>query len=138
MPSTRRSWGKLRRRKPGAHRNEGRGAYRFSVGPSESRPVRLRLQRIKEPAIPAFDDFDRLVAQRRKEADEFYGALTPSCLSSEQCAIQRQALAGMLWTKQFYYYVVEQWLEGDPAQPPPPAERKTGRNAAGVISTTSA
>ena len=70
--------------------------YRLSIGPSESRLVRLRLQRIKEPAIPAFDDFDQLVAQRREEADEFYGALTPSCLSSEHCAIQRQALAGML------------------------------------------
>jgi hypothetical protein len=76
-----------------------------------------------------FDDFDQLLAQRRSEADAFYESLAPTCLSPEHCAIQRQALAGLLWTKQFYYYVVEQWLEGDPAQPPPPNERKTGRNA---------
>ena len=109
---------------------KGAAHYHFPVGPSESRPIRLRLQRIKKPAVSAFDDFDSLFAQRRGEADEFYRALTPSCLSEEHCAIQRKALAGMLWTKQFYYYVVEQWLEGDSAQPPPPVERKTGRNAA--------
>ena len=53
----------------------------------------------------------------------------PACLSDEHSAIQRQALAGMLWTKQFYYYIVEQWLEGDPGQPPPPTSDKHGRNA---------
>ena len=53
----------------------------------------------------------------------------PACLSDEHKAIQRQALAGMLWSKQFYHYIVEQWLDGDPGQPPPPNERKHGRNA---------
>ncbi|MGH8095111.1 MAG: MGH1-like glycoside hydrolase domain-containing protein, partial [Chthoniobacterales bacterium] len=81
-------------------------------------------------AAKVFTDFDRVLAQRREEADEFYRTLSPPSLSQEHCAIQRQALAGMLWTKQFYYYVVEQWLEGDPAQPLPPGERKSGRNAA--------
>ena len=98
---------------------------------SLGRPARNRvrfgcdLQRTKKPGDSCFRRFrSASPAQRREEADEFYGALAPSCLSSEHCAIQRQALAGMLWTKQFYYYVVEQWLDGDPAQPPPPAERK--------------
>jgi hypothetical protein len=50
-------------------------------------------------------------------------------LSKEHCAIQHQALAGMLWSKQFYHYIVEQWIEGDPAFPPPPEERKHGRNS---------
>ncbi len=99
--------------------------YRFEIPPGESRVVRLRLA----PAATSFSDFDQIFQQRIKEADEFHAALEPSCLSAEHCAIQRQALAGMLWTKQFYYYVVEQWLEGDPAQPAPPNERKTGRNS---------
>ena len=76
-----------------------------------------------------FQTFDPIFAQRRAEADEFYLQLAPADLSEEERAIQRQALAGMLWNKQFYYYVVEQWLEGDPSPPPPPEERKNGRNA---------
>ena len=65
----------------------------------------------------------------KAEADEFYAMVSPVCLSEEHCAVQRQALAGMLWSKQFYHYIIEQWLEGDPGQPPPPPERLTGRNA---------
>ncbi|MDQ3115311.1 MAG: glucosidase [Verrucomicrobiota bacterium] len=103
--------------------------YKIALEPAQSRSVRLRLQKIQEPAIHAFGDFDGVFARRREEADEFYRALAPGCLSAEHCAIQRQALAGMLWTKQFYHYVVEDWLKGDPAQPVPPNERKTGRNA---------
>ena len=68
-------------------------------------------------------------SDRIREADEFYADLAPELLSNEHRAIQRQALAGMLWSKQFYHYIVEQWLEGDPAQPPPPNERKEGRNS---------
>ncbi|MGI8957639.1 MAG: MGH1-like glycoside hydrolase domain-containing protein [Chthoniobacterales bacterium] len=135
--------------------------YQMTLGPSEARAIRLRLQaqpgagvadpgvdqRGRAPARPgsappattaplataatdAFSDFDGVFMRRQAEADEFYASLAPGCLSPEHRAIQRQALAGMLWTKQYYHYVVEQWLEGDPAQPPPPNERKTGRNAA--------
>ena len=107
--------------------------YQMQLGPGEARVVRLRLQRIDpSPAVSfgAFENFDRVFEQRRAEADEFYHALAPTSLGEEHGAIQRQALAGMLWTKQFYYYVVEQWLEGDPAQPAPPNERWHGRNVA--------
>ncbi|MBA2435394.1 MAG: glucosidase [Chthoniobacterales bacterium] len=103
--------------------------YQMTLGPSEARAIRLRLQPMAGGARDAFPQFDEIFAQRREEADEFYRALAPSCLSAEHCTIQRQALAGMLWTKQFYHYVVEDWLKGDPAQPAPPKERKTGRNA---------
>nr|MBA3652097.1 glucosidase [Chthoniobacterales bacterium] len=89
--------------------------YQFVLAPGETRSFRLRLQKILQPALHAFGDFDRIFEQRRQEADEFYRALAPACLSAEHCAIQRQALAGMLWTKQYYHYVVEEWLEGDPA-----------------------
>ncbi len=99
---------------------------KFSAGaPKTAREARA----LPGASDDAFAGFDEIFAQRRREADEFYRALAPGCLSAEHCAIQRQALAGMLWTKQFYHYVVEDWLKGDPAQPAPPNERKTGRNA---------
>ncbi len=107
--------------------------YRFVLQPNESRTIRLRLSRIEHghqarKSCDHFGDFDAIFERRQIEADEFYAALAPKSLTEEHRAIQRQALAGMLWTKQFYHYVVEQWLEGDPGQPAPPEERKHGRN----------
>jgi hypothetical protein len=89
------------------------------------------------PSLPAgervkgarpFDDFDEIFSARQAEANEFYDTTAPVNLGSEYRAIQRQALAGLLWTKQFYYYVVEEWLTGDPAHPTPPESRWGGRN----------
>ncbi len=83
------------------------------------------------PSAPAPIDpaaFDRIVAERRAEADEFYAGRLPDTLSAEEKRVARQAYAGLLWSKQFFYYVVRDWLEGDPAQPPPPPERVHGRN----------
>jgi hypothetical protein len=76
-----------------------------------------------------FSDFDNIFATRQAEADEFYNSIAPVNLTSEHKAIQRQALSGLLWTKQFYYYIIEEWLAGDPANPAPPASRWNGRNA---------
>ena len=73
-------------------------------------------------------DFDRIFLDRIKEADEFY-SFAPASLSDDARSVQRQAFASLLWSKQFYHYVVEQWLNGDPAFPPPPAERLNGRNS---------
>ncbi len=95
--------------------------------------VRLRLAGAKAPTCdPAdpFADFDAVHAARRAEADTFYRDLQPAGLSDEERAVHRQALAGMLWSKQFYHYVVAQWQDGDPGQPVPPPERKQGRNHA--------
>ena len=88
--------------------------------------IRLRL----EPgiAVNPFADFDKIFLTRKNEADQFYNDLQKDILSEEERNIQRQALAGMLWNKQFYYYDVAQWLKGDPAQYPPPKERLNGRN----------
>jgi hypothetical protein len=72
--------------------------------------------------------FAAMTAQRRAEADEFYSELTPATATADETLVMRQAFAGMLWGKQLYYYDVTRWLDGDPAQPPPPAERLTGRN----------
>ena len=70
-----------------------------------------------------------MLADREREADELYAELTPAGCGEDEARVLRQALAGMLWSKQFYHYDVRRWLDGDPAQPPPPAERLTGRNA---------
>ena len=89
------------------------------------RPARSRLDRVTVLG----GDFTRVVGQRRGEADEFYGELTPAQASDDEAAVMRQAFAGMLWSKQFYNYDVARWLDGDPAQPPPPVQRRLGRNA---------
>jgi hypothetical protein len=87
--------------------------------------VRARLS----PSRPtARLDVDATLAARRAEADEFYATVIPSTLGEDGRAVMRQSLAGMLWSKQFYHYVVKDWLEGDSQQPPPPSEREYGRN----------
>ncbi len=100
--------------------------YRMQVGAGEEAVVNLRLSS-GESAFP-FVGFERIFAQRVKEADEFYADLQKEIPGPDERNIQRQALAGMLWSKQYYHYNVSRWLKGDPAQPPPPAERLTGRN----------
>ena len=71
---------------------------------------------------------DAVIARRRAEADEFYAGVVPPSLGQDAGAVMRQSLAGMLWSKQFYHYVVKTWLDGDRAQPPPPPQRGAGRN----------
>jgi hypothetical protein len=88
---------------------------------------RVRLTSRPMAAAP-FADFDRLLSQRRAEADEFYRDLQVHIDSADARAIQRQAFAGMIWSKQFYHLDVPRWLEGDPGQQPPPAARLRGRN----------
>src|SRR5438093_4212358 len=101
-----------------------------TVEPGASVSVRLRLTNPRyHPCERPFNDFDQIMAKRVAEADEFYCELQPRNLSDDERAVQRQAFAGMLWSKQFYAYDVEQWLHGDPAQPPPPPERLDGRNS---------
>ncbi|MGA3283569.1 MAG: glucosidase [Verrucomicrobiota bacterium] len=80
-------------------------------------------------SLSYFDDFDAIFAQRIRDADEFYSELQKGVSDADARLVQRQAFAGMIWSKQFYYYDVPEWLRGDPAQPPPPPERKHGRNS---------
>jgi hypothetical protein len=98
--------------------------YRLSIPAGATAEVRLRLA---PDAGDVRDAFERTVTMREREADEFYGELLGK-LDPEGAAIARQALAGMMWTKQWFHYDVEQWLDGDPAGPPPPAGRSSGRN----------
>src|SRR5580658_4090478 len=88
--------------------------------------VRARLS--KHCPYGPFRDFEEIFAARIRETDEFYEELQREITNEDERRVQRQAFAGMLWTKQLYYYNVEQWLKGDPAQPPPPPERLKGRN----------
>jgi hypothetical protein len=101
--------------------------YTTQIAPNNSYVIRLRLE-ARQNNQP-FHDFDNLLKQRQQEADMFYEALQHAITSDEEKLIQRQAIAGMIWNKQFYYYDIPQWLNGDPAEPPPPAERLKGRNA---------
>src|SRR5579884_156333 len=93
----------------------------------------LRLTRVQDGQFVAvsspFADFDQVFDRRQQEADEYYAALQPAGLDEDQRRVQRQTLAGMLWSKQFYHYIVDLWLKGDPAQPAPPYQRRYGRNA---------
>ncbi|HTU80673.1 MAG TPA: hypothetical protein VMF61_01000 [Candidatus Acidoferrales bacterium] len=101
--------------------------WSFVLQPRESRTIDLRLS--KNRAAAPFDaSFDALFATRIGEADAFYREVNPYPISDDLRAIQRQAFAGMLWTKQSYHFVVAEWLNGDPLQPPPPPERKHGRD----------
>ena len=101
--------------------------YSLDVAPGESQVVRLRLSNrvIGEP----FDDFESTFAKRVAESDEFYRDLNTFPVSDDERMVQRQALAGLLWSKQFYNYVVHDWLHGDPLQPPPSPQRRHGRNS---------
>jgi Mannosylglycerate hydrolase MGH1-like glycoside hydrolase domain len=104
--------------------------YRLEVPARGEVVVRLRLSSIEEAPDTAFGiDFDRIMGERLDEADDFYAARVPASLSVEERRVVRQGYAGLLWTRQYYHYVVNQWLEGDPAQPPPPPARKEGRNS---------
>jgi hypothetical protein len=113
---------------PGRTGTKASAIYRLRLEPGETRTVRLRLSDRAGLSAPFGSDFTRTLAQRESEADAFYAELNPHPLDPALRDVQRQALAGMLWSKQFYHYVVRDWLEGDPTQPPPSEARKYGRN----------
>ena len=103
--------------------------FRFEVPAGESVEVRVRLSSRDEMPEAVFGDgFESTFRARREEADAFYESVYGDDLDPAERAIARQAHAGLLWTKQFYHYSVEHWLEGDPAQPAPPESRQQGRN----------
>jgi Mannosylglycerate hydrolase MGH1-like glycoside hydrolase domain/Glycosyl hydrolase family 63 C-terminal domain len=97
--------------------------YHFALKAGEERVIHLRLSPDPQPAAA-----DSIFTTAISEADAFYSTIVPNHLSREAQNVMRQSLAGLLWSKQFYHYVVTEWLNGDPACPPPPPERKEGRN----------
>jgi len=120
--------GRMNAVNPARHGTKCSAHFTLDLAPGEERVVRLRL-RAGDGAAPAFGaPFERVVAARRREADEFYASL-PGPADPEARRVARQAYAGLLWSKQFYNYVVDDWLKGDPNFPPPPDARLTGRNS---------
>jgi hypothetical protein len=101
--------------------------YQLTVPAGGSVQVRLRLT--NEALVKPLQGFDTVCVERQREADEFYATLQAGIPDADARSVQRQALASMVWSKQFFYYDVPQWLQGDPAQPPPPPERRRGRNS---------
>ncbi len=106
--------------KAGAH-------FEFTVPSGRAATVRVRLSASR--AERPFEKFDELFNRRRAEADDFYAELQTEISDADSRNVQRQAFAGMVWNKQCYQWDIPQWLDGDPAQPPPPASRRTGRNS---------
>ena len=105
--------------------------YVGEIAAGGSRTFRLRLSDREVASFgegPFGVEFDQLFDLRRREADEFYSTVIPDTLSADAQLVMRQSFAGVLWSKQFYHFVIRDWLNGDPSQPPPPPERETGRN----------
>jgi hypothetical protein len=122
-------------RKPDAvnHKQTGTKAaahYHLSLRPGEQMTVRLRLRQADLPEQDCFGpQFEETFARRKKEADAYFSDRMPPGLSSEQRRIVHQSWAGLLWSKQFYHYVVHDWLNGDPNLPPVPKSRQAIRNS---------
>ena len=102
--------------------------YCLTLEPGATQTIQLRLSDAPNLTEPLGEEFDKTFSIRKQEADEFYQSVTPISLSEDRRNVQRQAFAGMLWSKQYYHYVVDDWLKGDKAAPKPPSERKGGRN----------
>jgi hypothetical protein len=115
---------------PAATGTKAAALYERTVEAGETITLKLRLSALvgDHPLEYPFADFDALMLQRQEEADEFYDAVLGDHLSLDAKMIARQAFAGMLWSKQYYHYVVTDWLKGDPAEPAPPANRREARN----------
>jgi hypothetical protein len=120
--------GRRERVNPSAKGSKAAAHFQGVVAPGKELSVRVRFSMV--PHTHPFDGFNEVFRQRIHETDEYYAALHRPDLSEDECRVQRQAWAGLLWSKQFYHYSVELWLRGDPAQPRPPASRLSGRNHA--------
>jgi hypothetical protein len=103
--------------------------YELNIPAGSSVTLRLRLSKSGNVSSgKPFADFDDVFAQRRRETDEFYAGLQHDVTDADARLVQRQAFAGMIWSRQFFHCDIQEWLDGDPLQPPPPPERKQGRN----------
>ena len=119
--------GKRHRVNPNLSGTKAAAHYHLTIDGGQTASLRLRLsdQYTRRP----FYNFEAILVTRIREADEFYAATQPAALSDDERNVQRQAFAGLLWSKQWYHYNVEKWLCGDPAGPPPPLARRAGRNS---------
>src|SRR5438093_5049042 len=108
---------------------KGSAHYRATLAPGASFSTWLRLTNVSPSSGQPLDgNFQRTLHDRRTEADEFYRTVIPDPIAPDHKNVMRQALAGVLWSKQFYHYDLNRWIKGDPAGPEPPRERLNGRN----------
>ena len=105
-----------------------KAAVNYDIKVLAEQSVTLRL-RLSKDAANGFGDFDEIFNARVAESGKFYDDLQLGNKNDDRRMVQRQAYAGMLWSKQFYYYDVRHWINGDPAEPAPPTERLNGRNS---------
>src|SRR3569832_295699 len=113
---------------PGGFGTKAAARHTFTLGPGREQVIRARFQAGDAARATLGDDFERVFELRRSEADRFYGDQRESALTPEERRVVRQSDASLLWSRQYYGYVVEQWLDGDPAGPRPPVPRAGGRN----------
>jgi hypothetical protein len=112
---------------PGRFGTKAAAHYRLAIPAGQAATVQLRLTDMVWGSAAFDPEFASAFADRLREADDFYATVIPAHLSTDATRVMRQALGGLLWSKQFYHYYVRRWLSGDPALPPPP-ERRHGRN----------
>ncbi len=118
-------WGAVN---PAGEGTKAAAHYRMTLVAGEAKTIRLRFTPM-EPADGLLgEQFDQVFTRRIAEADAFYATIVPHKICDDAKGVMRQALAGMLWSKQFYHYDVRKWLAGDPGFPPPPQRRWHGRN----------
>lgn len=120
--------GKLDAVNPCGTGTKAAASYELNIAAGGSASVKIRLTNTPATSGVASAEFDEIFDQRQREAAEFYSTVIPQHLSPDAQNVMRQSLAGLLWSKQFYHYVVSEWLDGDPAGPPPPEGHKHGRN----------
>jgi len=113
---------------PSRRGSKAAAVYVLQLPPDGTGVIRLRLTDDARLSQPFGEEFEKIFAARLAEADEFYRDQAPADVSGDARSVQRQAFAGLLWTKQFYYYDLPRWLRGDPGQPAPPPQRWKGRN----------
>jgi hypothetical protein len=114
---------------PNGYGTKAAAHYNLKVPAGDSATMRLRLSSAPPSGTQILNgSFDQQIGERRHEADEFYRTVIPERIAADRQNVMRQALAGLLWSKQFYHYDLDRWLKGDPAGPEPARERLNGRN----------
>jgi hypothetical protein len=103
--------------------------YRLEVPAGDSVSISLRLRQADRPAFLTGTEMEKDFSRAKQEADDFYASLQAEMESEDAKSVQRQAYAGLIWSKQYYHFNVQTWLDGDPGQPKPPETRKEGRNS---------
>jgi hypothetical protein len=114
---------------PARNGTKAAAQYVLTLSPGAATTLRLRFTNEERVSTFAKENFEAVFNARIQEADEFYASLAAQDIAGDTKRVQRQAFAGLLWTKQFYQYDVSRWLKGDPVGPEPPSNRLHGRNA---------